>query len=96
MTKFCAAVQELASSAAISQLLQTEGIRGQRKSPCNCPIARFLTKRTGSPCYAQWGRCGLIPVGNADWNFTPFNVAIFIKNFDDGLHPELDEALATS
>ena len=76
---------------AIAKRLLDLGLRGQPRTLCNCPISRYLSLRFGIVIGATPVRC--FPRHGVH-NGLPFPTAIvlFIRYFDAGEYPELEEA----
>ena len=81
------ALQSLGSDTdAVARTLRKKGIKGVRRSSCDCPIARFL-KREG----AISPRIGLHAyVGDFQVSLRAFpGVYRFVGAFDEGGYPDL-------
>jgi hypothetical protein len=72
----------------VARTLQEEGIRGVRRSKCDCPIARYLQQHGFES--AEVGFYVHVNVGKMCF-LTPPHVKRFILDFDKGLYPELEE-----
>lgn len=85
-------VRELAkcSPDAIAVIIADAGVRGRRSSPCECPLARYLTRRTERSVSVGWGsawdRDGVRQV------LLPTSVQQFVRKVDRGVFPELVES----
>lgn len=72
----------------IAAVIADEGVRGRRSSPCECPLARYLTRRTERSVSIGWGSA---------WDrdsvrkvLLPTNVQQFVRKVDRGHFPELE------
>lgn len=77
------------------QHLQKIGIRGKRGNCNECPVARLISKEYPETEYVEAG-LGYIAWKNKDikTNFSttiPYGVQHFMRRFDEGSYPELDE-----
>lgn len=81
-------IQRLGDTPAqIAHTLGQLGIKGRRKSPCDCPIARYLKSKG----FQEVNVSGEIMVkeGRITMSAIVFN---FISNFDwGGIYPELED-----
>lgn len=83
------ALNKLDSQDDIAAFFAAEGIKGDPYSIYDCPVAKYLTREVGVPCWAftQAGvtdddvECRRIPV--------PSNVVDFALAFDKEWYPEL-------
>src|SRR5262245_2238219 len=71
----------------IAAMLRMLGIRGQRRSATNCPLAN-LFKLFADGALVVVDADGLIKVGNRAFD-QPAVVTAFASMFDDGCYPEL-------
>lgn len=81
------------SGIGVAQYLHDLQIRGPRNSACDCPVAKFLRRRTFG------GAISVTPVAvrniyfytHSDpvYYYHPAGVAEFIEMHDDGLFPDL-------
>lgn len=85
-----------AEAAAVADKLRTAGVTGVPGTASSCPVARYLTKRTGQEIYVDPRISGYGPKSDpALWHTddddlpTPAAVAAFVIAFDKGAYPEL-------
>jgi hypothetical protein len=67
-------------------VLRASGVKGDREHPCRCPVARYLSKRTGrtvrvDSCWAT--------INGAFEARLPERLKQAIREIDAGMHPEL-------
>lgn len=87
--KITAALNKLPEdSSQIAVMLETMGIKGQQSSNCDCPISKYLSNEVGYPINTS---------SVAAYTYSPMTavrllggVRYFIRNFDNGLYPNLD------
>jgi len=71
----------------VADHLRQAGIKGKRQSAHQCPVARFLSEKTGQ----EVSVCAF-DLGNTNYFYaTPPAVAEFIRLFDAGNFPDLEE-----
>jgi hypothetical protein len=79
------------NAAEIAEHLTREGIKAVRNDPRSCAVARYLQMNTGYTAtvvsdsvavHSRTGRCALMENSSV--------VKDFIKNFDDGMYPDLE------
>jgi hypothetical protein len=83
-TSLDAALAELAVDPI--GVLRASGVYGLRRDTCNCPVARFLMRRTGR--VVVLGRRVKL-VGVRKMHRLPARVIEAIAEIDNGKHPEL-------
>lgn len=85
------AMNELAIQPDIAAFLEQRGIRGNRRQAGSCPVAQYLSHKTGAPCYVydNYGFSLGAPVGRGRVGATRSRVKKFIDAFDDGAYPQL-------
>lgn len=76
---------------AVARTLEAKGIKGSRKNPHSCPIARYL--RAEGWCVGVFQTIGYakVPGSQGDMQSFPLPtpVTAFIEQFDSGLYPTL-------
>jgi hypothetical protein len=83
-TSLDAALAELAVDPI--GVLRASGLKGDREHPCQCPVARYLSKRTGrtvriDSCWAT--------ISGAFESRLPERARQAVSEIDDGEHREL-------
>lgn len=87
------ALAALGSTAEqVAQTLKAKGIKGVRAKIGSCPVASYLQRE----CYDDGITVGLSCAGNdnlvsvSQQEEIPDHVRKFVRDFDDGLYPELE------
>jgi len=92
MTTIAEALDQLVRpDKTVAEVLLDEGCRGRHGSEI-CPVAVFLRKATGRNNVHAGVTRAYVRVTGLDWldATMPVAVAVFISEFDNGLHPELE------
>lgn len=71
----------------VAMSLAAEGIKGIRGKSQDCPIARYV-----ATIYPEWFTVGLNTIiTHGQSVYLPESIVAFIRRFDKGFYPELDE-----
>lgn len=75
--------------STVANRLKKLGIKGRRQSADQCPVAQFVSQELGTDCCVDEEECFVsFPYRMAR---TPPGVSTFIKDFDNGKYPDLEE-----
>ena len=77
------------SSYEIAATLEKLGIQGYKKSLSACPLARYITKTCNVDTFVMWNRISVW--GDVCYLPTDRSISQFIKDFDSGHFPEIEE-----
>jgi hypothetical protein len=69
--------------------LKELGIKGKKGSSCSCPIARYLTHKGYRVLGVSSGYISIVSIPH-DY-VVPHGVGCFIKKFDLGMYPDLED-----
>ena len=81
-------LEALGSVEAIADFLLKEGCKGERKEVRCCPIAKFLTRRIGTPAIAAIDHCYEAGLAEDSVDSPPLVIG-FIEAFDSKKFPAL-------
>lgn len=84
-----AALDKLNAKNSLAAFFRAEGVKGHLNDPYSCPVASWLTRETGLD-----GVCVSHTVvtsrNSGDVFDVPHHVSLFIQEFDECLHPDLE------